>query len=137
MELAARVDALVARRPELKSSGVYLFDTQGAQQGGYTSEELIQRIKEIQEISDKHKLNVLSIAIAANSSPKSTARVGLNDSHDVMIVYFRPNINSNKRAVVTWLKAAKTADLDKTSIDEIVKSLTAAIEPNDSGPGRQ
>jgi len=129
MELASRVDTLIAPRPELRSSGVYLFDAKGAQAGDYTAAELVERIKQIRELADKHKLKTLSIAIAANNAPQSTARVGLDDAHDVSIVYFKPNPDPKKRPVVTWIRGAKSADLDKESLDQIIKSLTTAIEP--------
>jgi hypothetical protein len=127
LDLAGSIDALVEPHQELEGSGIYLFDKKGAQRGGYTADELTQRIQQIQEIAQAAKLKGLSIAIAANNSPATAAGVGINDEHDVTIVYVTPGPQPATRGSIAWLRQVNTTDLTVASRAQMIAALQAQI----------
>ena len=69
--LARRVDRYVGEHPELAWSLVEVTEVKGAQQGGYTADELTVRLKEIQDLAQKQGIQHLSFLITAPGRPAS------------------------------------------------------------------
>jgi hypothetical protein len=125
LALVSRLDSLVADNPRLGTPFVHLYDVKGAQRGGYTADELRARIAELQELAVANKLTHVSTGIA--SSPGSAAQVGLDDTHDLVIVYLAANKDPAQRPTVAWYRVTNSTILDANALQEMEASLRRAI----------
>lgn len=124
LNLATRVEGIITETPRLESSFVHLFDKKGAQYGGYSADEVVARIAEIQALANEHQLNRLSIGIAANSSGKN---VGLVGDRDLVVVFLRASADQQESANVAWYRSFNTAELAEEALEDLVESLRTAI----------
>jgi len=125
LSLAKRIEAIITEVPRLESSFVHLFDEKGAQEGGYTADEVVTRIAAIQELANMHQISRLSIGIAANSSGRN---VGLVGDCDLVVVLLSAPEDQTKSASVAWYRCLNTTDLGESAVRELDESLRAAIE---------
>jgi hypothetical protein len=124
LSLAKRIEAIISETPSLESSFVHLFDEKGAQRGGYTADEVVARIGEIQTLANKHQLTRLSIGIAANSSGKN---VGLVGDRDLVVVLLAASKEQGKAANVAWYRSLNTIELGENALNSLDESLRAAV----------
>jgi hypothetical protein len=139
MMLAVRkIDAILEKEHETINGSepsidayIHFLDSKGAQLGGYTAEELSDRIARIQEIAAENDLSHVSIGIAANASPE---RVGLNSEVDGVLVFVSPETGKGKTGNVVWYTTLKSNALDDSSIEEWSKQLQEAIQRSTKTP---
>ena len=63
---------------------VHYIDSNGAQLGGFTIDQIADRIARLQELAETYSLKHVSMGIAANGSLE---RVGLNEKCDAVLIY--------------------------------------------------
>jgi hypothetical protein len=133
-----KIEAILKKERETKSGGestvdayIHFLDSKGAQLGGYTVEEVSDRIERIQEIAAENDLSHVSIGIAANASPE---RVGLSDEVDGVLVFVSPETGKGKTGNVVWYTTLKSNALDDSSIEEWAKHLQEAIQRTTKSP---
>jgi hypothetical protein len=122
-----RINESLASHSDMTQSYVNLFDSKGAQFGGYTADEVSARIAELQKIAADHKLTHLSIGIAANGSDGHAARCGLDKTHDLVVVFLKANPDPKKPALVSAYRAFHSDDLTREKLDELVTFLDQAM----------
>ncbi len=139
MMLAVRkIEAILEKEHETKSGSestvdayIHFLDSKGAQQGGYTVEEVSDRIERIQEIAVENDLSHVSIGIAANASPE---RVGLNSEVDGVLVFVSPGTDDRTSGKVVWYQTLNSHTLNDSSIEEWAKQLQEAIQRTTKSP---
>lgn len=122
--LATRIEAIISENPNLESSFLHVFDEKGAQAGGYSADEVVARIAEIQTLANTHTLTQLSIGIAANPSGTN---VGLIDDCDLVVVFLAGSKDQRKSATVAWHRSLNTKELEEDTLQSVELSLRAAI----------
>lgn len=125
LALAARLDSIASDNPQLGKPFVHLYDGKGAQRGGYTVDEVQTRLAELRELAAANKLTHTSIGIV--SSPGTAVQVGLDDTHDLVIVVLAASKEPAPRPVVAWYRVANTTNLDVKALQELDASLRDAI----------
>ncbi len=111
---------------------VTLFDAKGAQVGGFDALELQARIDELQKLTDAHKIEHLSIGVAANIGQGNKSKAGLNESHNFAVILLRKADGEGKPVVESQIllhseKAKK--DAIKEALLKIAEHLKTANRP--------
>lgn len=70
-----------------EESYLHVFDVKGAQLGGYTKTELVDRINQIENLVQSRRISHISVGIAANREVGS--RMGLGVDRDTLVVLVR------------------------------------------------
>ncbi len=122
LRLARAVDSMVAKDSSLASSLIQVADSKGAQAGGYTSEEVIKRIEELQILAHGNKIEHLSFALSATSAAGFASRLGLAKDSNLLVACIAPR-SERGRGVVKWVEQLNTSKLTDKAIREIVASL--------------
>lgn len=119
---------------------VHYLDSNGAQLGGFTADQLAERIARLQELAESHSLKHASMGIAANGALE---RVGLNDLGDAVLIYVSaqplpqsagsPESNPSEpkpnqiEGRVAWYRCIRRDAMQETEQKTLIEGLIEAI----------
>lgn len=132
LRLTAAVDAFVARNKGLERSLVQVIDTQGAQRGGYSADELKARLAAIRKVAEDNKITHLSFVVSASNAASFGKRLGLEEGSnpDLLIAHLgtpESPAEKNKRAIIKWMDRYNTDKLSDKTIQEIIVLLERSV----------
>ncbi len=129
LRLAKAVDDFVGRHKELEWSAIQVGDTKGAQIGGYTADEIVQRMKELQNIARQNKLKHLSFVLSSPNADGFSQRLGLTEGSNLLVALVAGNADS-KEGVVKWFAQRQSSQMSKQTTQEIIASLEKSVADN-------
>jgi hypothetical protein len=119
---------------------VHYIDSNGAQLGGFTIDQMTDRIARLQELAETYSLKHASMGIAANGSLE---RVGLNEKCDAVLVYVSaqplpqsggspasnppPTKPNQTEGRVVWYQCIRRDELQATHQKNLIEGLIEAI----------
>lgn len=123
---------------------VHHIDSNGAQLGGFTIDQLADRIARLQELAETYSLKHASMGIAANGSLE---RVGLNEKCDAVLIYVsalplpqplqqpgEPNASNpsppkpnQTEGRVVWYRCIRRDEFQATHQKKLIEELIEAI----------
>ncbi|MFN7730255.1 MAG: hypothetical protein ACK5OB_00020 [Pirellula sp.] len=123
---------------------VHHIDSNGAQLGGFTIDQIADRIARLQELAETYSLKHVSMGIAANGSLE---RVGLNEKCDAVLIYVsaqplpqplpesgEPNASNpsppkpnQTEGRVVWYRCIRRDEFQATHQKKLIEELIEAI----------
>lgn len=116
------LDELLSQAEFGDQSYVNIFDTKGAQLGGYTTSELEARLAEIREKAEQLKLEKISLGIAASTEPTLKHKFGI-DQHDDMTVLLIQRNQPKREVIVLGVRAFKFNETSQLSFQHSIEAL--------------
>jgi hypothetical protein len=126
--LATALDALAAKSPHWSNSLVMVMDEKGAQYGGYTAEEVVQRRERIRQLAKSHNITHLSFFLTAVGAKAGASRLELMDSQNMLLATLNYPDSTLKRAVVGSVVRLASGDLTAQKCQEMIAALAAPVE---------
>lgn len=126
--LAVALDALVAKNPRWSNSLVMVMDDKGAQYGGYTADEVVQRRESIRQLAKSNNITHLSFFLTAVGAKAGASRLELRDNQDMLLATLNYPASALKRAVVGSVMRLESSQLTTLKCQETVAALVPAVE---------
>ena len=121
--LAKALDSLVATDRVWLNSLVIIIDAKGAQRGGYTVEEVIQRRKSLRQVVRSHHLTHLSFFLSAPGAKSMLPRLNLTGSQDLLLSTLDSHVQPEGESVVRSVLRLESDGLTAEKCKETVAAL--------------
>ena len=126
--LASALDAMAVKQAKLPPVLVIVIDAKGAQNGGYSVEEVKARREEIRHLAQQNKLEHLSFFLSAPGANGIAPRLGLTGNVTLFAARLDGKEEDGKRALVQWETQRDATKLSEKAVQELVASLEKSGE---------
>lgn len=123
--LATALDALIAADPTWSNSLVVVSEEKGAQVGGYTADEILERRKSISRLAEQNHITHLSFFLTAQGAKGVTPRLELADKQDILLAVLDNKEQPRMTAPILSVQRLESGKLTSEACKKIVDNLTS------------